>query len=53
MTEYIPTKGDIVWIDFDPSTGKEIKKRRPTLVVSQKTLMIEPNLLWFVQSLRQ
>lgn len=26
---YIPKKGDIVWIDFDPSTGKEIQKRRP------------------------
>lgn len=32
---YIPKKGDIVWIDFDPSTGKEIQKRRPGLVVSR------------------
>lgn len=32
---YIPKKGDIVWIDFDPSIGKEIKKRRPGLVVSR------------------
>ncbi|AQP53788.1 PemK family transcriptional regulator [Vagococcus penaei] len=31
---HIPHKGDIVWIDFDPSTGVEIKKRRPALVVS-------------------
>ncbi|HFS4778978.1 type II toxin-antitoxin system PemK/MazF family toxin, partial [Enterococcus faecium] len=30
---YIPKKGDIVWIDFDPSVGKEIQKRRPGLVV--------------------
>lgn len=38
MTEeknYIPKKGDIVWIDFDPSAGKEIQKRRPSLVVSR------------------
>lgn len=38
MTEdkiYIPKKGDIVWIDFNPSTGKEIQKRRPGLVVSR------------------
>ena len=38
MTEeknYIPKKGDIVWIDFDPSAGKEIQKRRPGLVVSR------------------
>lgn len=30
---YIHKRGDIVWIDFDPSTGKEIQKRRPGLVV--------------------
>ncbi|MGX7205533.1 type II toxin-antitoxin system PemK/MazF family toxin [Enterococcus pingfangensis] len=38
MTEernYIPKKGDIVWIDFDPSAGKEIQKRLPGLVVSR------------------
>lgn len=38
MTEekiYVPKKGDIVWIDFDPSAGKEIQKRRPGLVVSR------------------
>lgn len=33
--KYIPNKGDIIWIDFDPSTGKEIQKRRPGLVVSR------------------
>ena len=32
--KYIPKKGDIVWIDFDPAAGKEIQKRRPGLVVS-------------------
>jgi mRNA interferase MazF len=32
---YIPKKGDIIWLDFDPSTGKEIEKRRPSLVVSR------------------
>lgn len=38
MTEekkYIPKKGDIVLIDFDPSAGKEIQKRSPGLVVSR------------------
>lgn len=33
---YIPEKGDIVWLDFDPSAGREIKKRRPALVTSQR-----------------
>lgn len=31
---YIPEKGDIIWIDFNPSAEKEIRKRRPGLVVS-------------------
>ncbi|WP_275097997.1 type II toxin-antitoxin system PemK/MazF family toxin [Sedimenticola hydrogenitrophicus] len=33
---YIPEKGDIVWLDFDPSAGKEIMKRRPAFVISRK-----------------
>lgn len=33
---YIPDQGDIVSIDFDPSAGKEIMKRRPAFVISRK-----------------
>lgn len=33
---YIPDKGDIVSLNFDPSTGKEIMKRRPAFVISRK-----------------
>lgn len=33
-TPYIPQRGDIVWIDLDPSQGAEIKKTRPALVIS-------------------
>jgi len=33
---YIPDKGDIVWFNFDPSTGKEIMKRRPAFVISRE-----------------
>jgi mRNA interferase MazF len=36
MVSYIPQRGDIVWLDFHPQAGKEIKKRRPALVVSPK-----------------
>lgn len=32
---YIPRKGDLVWIDFPPSSGQEIQKRRPGLVISR------------------
>lgn len=33
---YIPKQGDIVWLDFDPSSGKEIMKRRPAFIISKK-----------------
>lgn len=33
---YVPEQGDIVWLSFDPSSGKEIIKRRPAYVVSRK-----------------
>jgi mRNA interferase MazF len=31
---YIPSRGDIVWIDFDPAIGHEQNGRRPALVIS-------------------
>jgi mRNA interferase MazF len=31
---YIPKRGDIIWTDFDPSSGHEQAKRRPALVLS-------------------
>lgn len=34
MNNYIPQKQDIIWIDFNPSKGKEIQKHRPALVIS-------------------
>ena len=33
---YIPDKGDIVSLNFDPSAGNEIMKRRPAIVISRK-----------------
>ena len=35
--QYIPDQGDIIYIDFDPSAGREINKRRPALVMSKRT----------------
>ena len=37
MAKYVPDKGDIVLLDFDPSAGKEIIKRRPALVISRQS----------------
>lgn len=33
---YIPDQGDIVSLGFNPSSGTEIMKRRPALVLSKK-----------------
>lgn len=32
--KYIPSRGDIVWIDFDPIKGHEQAGRRPAVVIS-------------------
>ena len=31
---YVPDRGDVVWIDFDPQIGHEQASRRPALVLS-------------------
>ncbi len=34
VTSYIPARGDVVWIQFNPQAGHEQAGRRPALVVS-------------------
>lgn len=29
-----PKRGEVWWIDFDPSVGTEVQKRRPAIIVS-------------------
>ena len=31
---FVPERGDVVWLEFDPQTGHEQAGRRPALVVS-------------------
>jgi mRNA interferase MazF len=33
-TNYIPERGDLVWINFDPKLGHEQQGRRPAIVIS-------------------
>ncbi len=33
---YLPDQGDIIWLDLDPTQGREIQKTRPVLVLSKK-----------------
>ena len=34
MTRYVPRRGDLVWLTFDPRAGHEQAGRRPALVLS-------------------
>jgi len=34
---YVPDKGDMVWLDFNPQLGHEQKGRRPALTISYKS----------------
>ena len=33
-TVYVPERGDVVWLDFDPQAGHEQSGRRPAFVLS-------------------
>ena len=33
---YIPERGDVVWLDFNPQAGDEQRERRPVLILSPK-----------------
>ena len=35
-TRYIPNRNDIIWLDFEPTKGKEIGKYRPAYVLSSR-----------------
>ena len=37
MASYCPRRGEIVWLAFDPQTGREQAGRRPALVLSPET----------------
>jgi mRNA interferase MazF len=37
-----PTRGEIWQVDFDPTKGSEIKKRRPAIIVSSDALGVLP-----------
>ena len=34
MKKYIPSKGDLIYLTFDPQSGHEQKGRRPALIIS-------------------
>lgn len=48
MVEYIPDRGDIVWLDFNPQKGHEQQGHRPALVLSPKAYNTLTSLALFV-----
>ena len=42
---YIPERNDILWLDFEPTKGKEIGKYRPAFVLSSKQYNNQTGLL--------
>lgn len=48
MVNYVPERGDIVWLNFDPQKGYEIQKTRPAVVISPKNYNIKTNLALFI-----
>lgn len=37
MADYVPDRGDVVWLQFEPQAGHEQSGRRPALVISPKS----------------
>lgn len=42
----MPKNGEIIYIDFDPSAGSEIQKRRPAVMVSNNQMMATSPFVW-------
>ena len=45
MSGYIPDRNHIIWLDFEPTKGKEIGKYRPALVLSSQAYNQQTGLL--------
>ena len=37
LTEYVPRRGDALWLDFNPQAGHEQAGRRPAVVLSPES----------------
>lgn len=46
--EYIPARGDIVWLDFNPQAGHEQAGKRPAIVISPKNYNAKVGLALFL-----
>ncbi len=42
---YVPDAGDVVWLNFDPQTGREQRGHRPALVISPASYNAKTDLM--------
>jgi mRNA interferase MazF len=45
VTGYVPNRGDLVWLTFDPKAGHEQAGRRPAFVLSPEVYNRKTNLI--------
>ena len=45
MSAYVPDRGDLIWLVFDPQAGHEQAGRRPAFVISPKSYNSKTNLI--------
>jgi mRNA interferase MazF len=45
---YSPDRGDIAWINLDPTLGREQQKRRPALILTPKSYNLKTSLALIV-----
>lgn len=43
--DFVPDAGDLIWISFDPQSGREQAGRRPGLVISPRSYNLKAGLL--------
>ncbi|WP_425361655.1 type II toxin-antitoxin system PemK/MazF family toxin [Candidatus Tisiphia endosymbiont of Mystacides longicornis] len=48
MVTFIPERGDVVWINFEPQKGREIQKTRPAVVLSPYKYNLKSGLALFL-----
>ena len=51
--DWIPDRGEVVWLDFDPQTGTEQAGRRPAIVLSPASYNSRSGLALFCPITRQ
>jgi len=44
VKKYVPQRGDLVWLEFNPQLGHEQSGRRPALIISPKSYNEKTNL---------